>query len=243
MSIDHTNSDTLQELYWDKELSLSQIGERAGVAGRTVSYWMDKHNIQTRGDGGEHPYKVPFKTVHESSTSAGMEEWCQKIDYENHRVRVHRLLAVSEYGFEEVCSKNVIHKNGLYWDNRPSNIELYTDKELIKEMLSEHGNPMKRMKHRERMSIEMSGSNHPNWRGGTRYNYRGDNWEEQREKALNRDDHTCQDCDVQETELDHVLHVHHIEPYEKGVNGVNEIDNLISLCPSCHAQREWMSND
>jgi transposase len=39
-------------------------------------------------------------------------------------VLVHRLLAVSEYGYEEVCDNVVHHKNGVKWDNRPSNIEV-----------------------------------------------------------------------------------------------------------------------
>jgi len=39
-------------------------------------------------------------------------------------VLVHRLLAVAEYGYEEVCDNVVHHKNGIKWDNRPSNIEV-----------------------------------------------------------------------------------------------------------------------
>jgi len=39
-------------------------------------------------------------------------------------VLVHRLLAVSEYGYEKVCNNVVHHKNEVKWDNRPDNIEV-----------------------------------------------------------------------------------------------------------------------
>ena len=39
-------------------------------------------------------------------------------------VLVHRLLAVAECGYDEVCDNVVHHKNGVKWDNRPSNIEV-----------------------------------------------------------------------------------------------------------------------
>ena len=41
-------------------------------------------------------------------------------------VLIHRLLAVSEYGYDEVCDNVVHHKNGIKWDNRPDNIEVMT---------------------------------------------------------------------------------------------------------------------
>lgn len=41
-------------------------------------------------------------------------------------VLIHRLLAVAEYGYDEVCGNVVHHKNGIKWDNRPSNIEVMT---------------------------------------------------------------------------------------------------------------------
>lgn len=47
-------------------------------------------------------------------------------------VLVHRLLAVSEYGIEEVKDKVVHHKNGIKWDNRPDNIEVMNRAEHTK---------------------------------------------------------------------------------------------------------------
>ena len=37
---------------------------------------------------------------------------------------IHRLVAIGEFGLEAVTGKVVHHKNGIPWDNRPSNLEL-----------------------------------------------------------------------------------------------------------------------
>ena len=78
------------------------------------------------------------------------------------------------------------------------------------------------------------GENHYNWKGGG-VHYYGPNWEEQRDKARERDDHECQVCGSPE------IHVHHIRPlrtfdtdeYEQA----NALKNLICLCPSHH--KKW----
>lgn len=92
----------------------------------------------------------------------------------------------------------------------------------------------------------LTGEDNPRWKGG-KENYYGPNWREQRRKARGRDNYTCQDCGVDESELDRQLDVHHIrriawfkeeygkpEWYELG----NALDNLISLCGTCHHKWE-----
>lgn len=54
-----------------------------------------------------------------------------EIDGKNLRFALHRLIAVAEYGFDEVCGKDVHHKNGVRWDNRPSNLDVLTRSEHI----------------------------------------------------------------------------------------------------------------
>jgi len=44
-------------------------------------------------------------------------------------VRIHRLLAVATYGYDEVVGKEVHHKNEIKWDNRPENIVPVTSEE------------------------------------------------------------------------------------------------------------------
>lgn len=73
----------------------------------------------------------------------------------------------------------------------------------------------------------------------------GDNWEEQRQKAMERDGEKCVRCGIsrekhkEQTGFD--LHVHHRIPRkrfyndpDKDIEEANRLQNLITLCSSCH---------
>ncbi len=73
----------------------------------------------------------------------------------------------------------------------------------------------------------------------------GPNWPQQRQLALERDNHRCRTCGARAEEF--LLHVHHVRPFREygyvpGVNEnyrqANQIDNLMTLCPSCHRRAE-----
>jgi DNA-directed RNA polymerase subunit RPC12/RpoP len=93
---------------------------------------------------------------------------------------------------------------------------------------------------------EITGEDHPAWEGGT-IDYYGPNWQEQRRKALERDNYTCQDCGVGKDEYEWI-DVHHIQPlsnfsgegrpdYERA----NRLGNLVTLCRPCHRKWEGMA--
>lgn len=95
-------------------------------------------------------------------------------------------------------------------------------------------------------SQNFRGARHPNWRGGTP-DYYGDNWTEQRRKALKRDNHQCQRCKRYQGQDGIRLNVHHIKKfrlfgYVQGVNEnykqANQLSNLVTLCVSCHSTVE-----
>lgn len=70
---------------------------------------------------------------------------------------------------------------------------------------------------------------------------RGRNWQEQRQKALVRDNWTCQDCGATIDEIgERSIHVHHKIPYREFGNyrEANDLKNLITLCASCHPRIE-----
>jgi 5-methylcytosine-specific restriction endonuclease McrA len=89
----------------------------------------------------------------------------------------------------------------------------------------------------------MRGENAPNWRGGYEPYY-GPTWNPQRRKALQRDDYECQDCgmtrDEHHDEYGTDLEVHHKTPIRtfEDTQIANQLSNLITLCTSCHSQRE-----
>jgi len=120
---DYTDASELERLYHDKGLSTTEMADKAGVTADTIVYHMDKHDIPRRDriEATKKSRRVEragfFTDVYD-----GYEKWIST----NNKMRVHRLLAVAEYGYDAVCGMDVHHKNGVPWDNRPENIELMT---------------------------------------------------------------------------------------------------------------------
>jgi hypothetical protein len=95
-----------------------------------------------------------------------------------------------------------------------------------------------------------SGPDNNNWKEEPAYEWReyGDNWDEQRQKALERDNYICQTPGCKRTQETHReeftggLHVHHIQPLsafaadESGVNfeRANRLENLVTVCVKHH---------
>lgn len=128
----YRNKDYLYQQYWEKGKSFREIGRENDVDHKTISYWFDKFDLSRRGVGGKLPY-VPFQTAPESSGTAGYEVWRLSCGEDrDKRVRVHRLVAVAEFGFEAVKDMHVHHKNGFKMDNRPENLKLCTEEEHLK---------------------------------------------------------------------------------------------------------------
>jgi hypothetical protein len=128
-AIDHTDPDTLRTLYHDEGLSLAEIAERSTVTHQSISYHFDKHDIERRNRVEASRYASREEYASFGMASNGYELWRDFWDGSRDRMLVHRLLAVAEYGADEVADKVVHHKNNIRWDNRPDNIELMTPSE------------------------------------------------------------------------------------------------------------------
>jgi hypothetical protein len=89
----------------------------------TVSRWCDRHGIDTR--------KANFEKHGCHHFNDGYEIFSSSYDDERDVVPIHRLVMVSEVGYTEVVDKDVHHKNGVPWDNRPENLALMDRKEHI----------------------------------------------------------------------------------------------------------------
>lgn len=124
------DAELLRRMYWDKQMSPYDIAEELNCAARTIYTWLDKHDIEQRSHKesailGKLRDRVPrFETQ-----DSGYERWMTRHRYERWQCKVHRLLAVAEYGFDTVCDNHVHHKNGIRWDNRGENIEVLSEKE------------------------------------------------------------------------------------------------------------------
>jgi len=114
---EYTDADTLRELYWDRGLSMRGVADELGTDVDRVDYWMGVHGIETRKSNTQQHYAGL------RMNEDGYMVWRTYVDGTYHRVRVHRLLAVAEYGFDAVADADVHHKNGVRFDNRPKNIE------------------------------------------------------------------------------------------------------------------------
>jgi len=81
----------------------------------------------------------------------------------------------------------------------------------------------------------------------------GPQWDQRRERVLERDNYRCRSCTRPDERCPRSLHVHHITPaVEFGAGdpavdtdyaAVNAQSNLITLCPSCHNRFEGQWTD
>lgn len=118
------DKETLEELYIEQRLTIPEVAEELECGKTTIHRWLKNHGIGRRNSGGRRE-RAWFGT-----DNWGYERWNEKIS--ESCVRVHRLQAVAEYGFDAVKDKVVHHRNGFKWDNRPDNLELMTATEHSK---------------------------------------------------------------------------------------------------------------
>lgn len=106
---------------------MKDLAEIAGVSESAILYWMKELDIDRR-EG----YR--FDVVNRATYchhGLGYPKWSayHRSSSTNEDVLVHRLLAVSKFGFDAVADSIVHHKNGVKWDNRPENIEVMSQSE------------------------------------------------------------------------------------------------------------------
>lgn len=144
--LEYRNEAWLRHQYWELGKTTNDIAEICDIDRSNVVRWMDRHDIETRDvsdyDGHELTKKArrARRRVGASyrTNTNGYETWRSKDPNGKHRaMKVHRLLAIAEFGVEAVKGKHVHHKNGIKWDNRPDNIELATNSEHLKEHYKE----------------------------------------------------------------------------------------------------------
>ena len=90
---------------------------------------------------------------------------------------------------------------------------------------------------KEHYKLRLKGENNPRYEDGSSIgislkSYRGEDWEQQKQKIYERDGYSCQKCHNNGK----LIHVHHIIPYK--ISKDNQLTNLVCLCPRCHMKEE-----
>lgn len=137
------DEERLTQLYCDELLPMKEVGERLGCERGTVKYWLDKYGIETRSPGeGRVIHYRRNGNVGLYTGSNGYEILATTYRNEYERCLHHRLLAVAEYGFEEVAEKETHHVKPIPWANWRENLRTVSTSEhgrLHAADPSEHG--------------------------------------------------------------------------------------------------------
>lgn len=128
--------EQIEKWYCDDLDTLEEIAERLDASVSRIQRTLEKRGVERRSRSLAYAingYHGGFEM-----NADGYLTVTANYNGERQRCYMHRLLAVAKYGFGAVKGKDVHHKNGLRWDNRPDNIELI-DKQEHGRMHGEEG--------------------------------------------------------------------------------------------------------
>jgi hypothetical protein len=129
--------EVLEMLYWQEGLSMHRIAERLGVAETTVYRRMEEYGIDRRGRAYNSvkntKYQNQLAKYARYRVKSGYPVWEGNNNSDGFATTfVHQLLLVADgedphkvYSDEWHCH----HLNGVRWDNRVENLELWTREE------------------------------------------------------------------------------------------------------------------
>jgi hypothetical protein len=123
------DKELVNELYHDKEMSGPEIAELMGCSVQPIYSRID----DTRNTSEANriwTWKLPLNI---RTDQDGYERFQTKVHGKSMSFAHHRLIAVAEYGFRALDGNVVHHKNGIPWDNRPSNLELMPQSDHVRE--------------------------------------------------------------------------------------------------------------
>lgn len=117
----------IRKRYWDDGKSIDDIATEYGCNRISVRTAMIRQGIERRD------YNEPGSSgLYFYVDAPAYERVIDYSDEDRPKAMMHRLMAVSMWGFDEIKGKEVHHKNEVKWDNRPSNLQLMTPSEHMR---------------------------------------------------------------------------------------------------------------
>jgi len=205
----------------------SEIGERNFCDPTCKGEWMSEHLT------GENHHNNTQKLVECAwcGDDVARPKW-QREQYEKHFC-------------DDDCRKDYFSEHGAEIGRSPDKIGFNCDycdeyrERIPAEVIPYDHNFCDRDCRADWFSENVSGEDHPNWKGGVG-DYYGDNWHRIRRKVRKRDRYECQFCGVTDgaAKLIHgaELHVHHATRKDEfeTIEDSNSLSNLLTLCAFCH---------
>lgn len=161
----------LRLYHYDKEMSINEMAQEFGVARTDITRWMTRFGLQWRNRSEAERLKWSRMTLEQ-----------RKNQTKKAHEKTRELIDNDEHNFQEL------------WRNDPKKAQAHVERIA----------PLGSVERERRGANWMSGRTgplHPSWRGGKDEYHRlrslaSGNWWVEREKALKRDDYTCQNCGV-----------------------------------------------
>jgi DNA-binding Lrp family transcriptional regulator len=135
-----TDETWLREKYHGEMMSITEVAEEIGCSRMPVYRALKRHGIERHHIDYDRQNTHPGFRIHDQGYVCAFSNHYEGDGEQTfEEVRIHRLLAVSEHGFEAVANKEVHHENGIAWDNRPGNIEILSKDEHAKHHFEQRG--------------------------------------------------------------------------------------------------------
>lgn len=232
--------EELEDMYYGKGMSQSEIADKIGMSKTTVSRWMKKFCIESRTVSESHlinsanpskkkledMYWVRKMSTYEIADAIGVSQmtvftWMRILKIKTRTKFKSKLVNVIK------PSKKELEK--MYWSKGMSSYEIADDIGVSRSTIF---NWMKEFGIESRDRFEFTGENAHNWHGGISfepYCYKFNN--AFKEAVRERDDYTCQLCGYEQKLDGRRLSIHHVH-YDKE----NCYPDVVALCNSCNGK-------